>query len=339
MSRSFAIRLLRWYDRHGRHDLPWQHPRTPYRVWLSEVMLQQTQVAAVIPYFERFVARFPDLATLAAASEDDVLQMWAGLGYYARGRNLLKAARAIVAEHGGEFPRTFEQVAALPGIGRSTAGAILAQAFGQRHAILDGNARRVLSRYSASADDARLWELSEQLLPRARLVDYTQALMDLGANVCVPREPRCQTCPVSGDCKAFATGRQHEFPKRRVKPARPLRQASMLLIENRHGQILLERRPSPGIWGGLWCLPMFESNDAWRNYCRDELRIKVSAPRELPVLRHAFTHFELDIQPVRMKTTGTTKGAWFAPAALAKLGLPSPVKKILFSAPRREELR
>ncbi len=325
--KSFSSRLLHWFDRHGRHDLPWQHPRTPYRVWLSEVMLQQTQVAAVIPYFQRFVARFPDLAALAAASEDEVLQLWAGLGYYARGRNLLKAARVIAEQHGGRFPEDFDAVAALPGVGRSTAGAIVAQAFGQRHAILDANARRVLARHGALADDALLWKFSGELLPRARLADYTQAVMDLGANVCVSREPRCQTCPVHDDCAAFRTGRQREFPARRAKPARPLKTASMLLIENARGQILLERRPSPGIWGGLWCLPMPQD---WRAYCRDELRIKVTRQRALPTVRHGFTHFELEIRPLRLKTSAASPpGAWFAPASLLNLGLPSPVRRLL----------
>jgi A/G-specific adenine glycosylase len=293
-------------------------------------MLQQTQVAAVIPYFERFLARFPDLASLAAASEDEVLQLWSGLGYYARGRNLLKAAQQIVAQHGGRFPETFEAVADLPGIGRSTAGAILAQAFGQRQPILDGNARRVIARFGALADASKQWDLAEQLLPRTRLADYTQAIMDLGANVCVARTPRCESCPVRRECKAFASERQAEFPARKARRARPLRQASMLLIENRAGQILLERRPSSGIWGGLWCLPMCDAD--WRTYCRDALRITVTRPRAMPTLRHGFTHFELEIQPVRLKAAASSrKGDWFAPETLSNLGLPTPVRRLLIA--------
>lgn len=339
MTKSFAARLLSWFDRHGRHDLPWQHPRSPYRVWLSEVMLQQTQVAAVIPYFERFVARFPDLASLAAARDDEVMHLWAGLGYYARARNLLKAARAIVDEHGGEFPSDFDAIAALPGIGRSTAGAILAQAFGQRHAILDGNVRRVLARHAGVAGwpgdpkvQAKLWEIAERLLPRARLPDYTQAIMDLGAQICLPRAPRCNACPVRGECVAFATSRQSEIPAPRPKRARPLRKAQMLLIENREGAILLERRPPAGIWGGLWCLPMCDGN--WRDYCRDALRVIAREPQALPSLRHAFTHFELEIAPVRLRANAECGAhgapyAWTKMGQLETLGLPSPVKKLL----------
>ncbi|HZP11949.1 MAG TPA: A/G-specific adenine glycosylase [Nevskiaceae bacterium] len=346
MKKSFAARLLRWFDRHGRHDLPWQHPRTPYRVWLSEVMLQQTQVAAVIPYFERFVARFPDIAALAAANDDDVMHLWAGLGYYARARNLLKAARTIVDTHGGKFPSDVDQVAALPGIGRSTAGAILAQAFGQRHAILDGNVRRVLARHAGIAGwpgdpkvQAELWEIAERLLPRARLPDYTQATMDLGAQICLPRAPRCDECPVRADCVAFATDRQSEIPAPRPKRARPLRKAQMLVIENRDGAILLERRPPAGIWGGLWCLPMCDGD--WREYCRDALRVSAKDAQPLPSLRHAFTHFELEITPMRVglkadPRKADSQRAWTRIDQFDALGLPSPVKKLLAGLTCRE---
>lgn len=344
---SFSRRLLKWFDVHGRHDLPWQEPRTPYRVWLAEIMLQQTQVAAVIPYFQRFVARFPDLATLAAAPADDVLQHWAGLGYYARARNLQRAAQLIVSEHGGEFPRDIEAVTALPGIGRSTAGAVLAQAYGQRHAILDGNVKRVLARHGAIAGwpgepkvSKQLWALSEALLPKQRLTDYTQAIMDLGATLCTARKPACARCPVSADCKAFLSDRAGEFPSSRPKRERPLRHARLLLIENAAGELLFERRPPAGIWGGLWCLPVLEGEAgegadpaAWVLQ-RHGLRVQSLAT--LPSLSHAFTHFELELSPLRLRarSAGNTLGErselrWINIAADDLPGLPAPVSKLL----------
>jgi A/G-specific adenine glycosylase len=349
VTKRFAARLLRWFDRNGRHDLPWQHPRAPYRVWLSEVMLQQTQVAAVIPYFQRFVARFPDVASLAAAHDDEVMKLWAGLGYYARARNLKRAAIEIVEKHRGEFPRAFDDVAALPGIGRSTAGAILAQAFGQRYAILDGNVRRVLARHAGIEGwpgdpnvQSRLWSMAEAILPFTRLRDYTQAIMDLGAQICLPRSPQCEACPVRADCVAFATHRQSTLPSPRPKRARPLRKAQMLVIENRDGQILLERRVPAGLWGGLWCLPMCDASADWRDYCRDALRVVAGEPQALPSLRHGFTHFELEIAPVRLRAHGgagaiaDSRWSWTRMDQLAALGLPAPVKKLLAQLTCRE---
>ncbi|MGH8446294.1 MAG: A/G-specific adenine glycosylase, partial [Solimonas sp.] len=254
--KPFAERLLAWFDVHGRHDLPWQHPRTPYRVWLSEIMLQQTQVATVIPYFARFLERFPDLRNLAAAPQDDVLALWAGLGYYARARNLHRCAQALVAEHGGEFPRNIEAVAELPGIGRSTAGAILAQAHGDRHAILDGNVRRVLARHAAIPGwpgqptvQKQLWREAEARLPHERLADYTQALMDLGASVCTSRNPKCLLCPLAGDCQARIAGTVAQYPGAKPSRERPTREATLLLVEDAQGRLLLERRPPTGLWG------------------------------------------------------------------------------------------
>ena len=344
MQRSFATRLLRWFDQHGRHDLPWQHPRTPYRVWLSEIMLQQTQVAAVIPYFERFVARFPGVAALAWAPADEVLRLWAGLGYYARARNLHRAAQLIVEQHGGEFPGDFDSVANLPGIGRSTAGAILAQAFGQRHAILDGNVKRLLARFGAIAGwpgapavQKKLWALSELLLPRTRLTDYTQAIMDLGARVCTARNPRCGSCPVSADCRAHQLGRVAEFPARKPAREHPLRRAQMLIIENEHADILLERRAPAGIWGGLWCLPMLGAGEDWRAHCRERLNLDARTPLHLPHLRHGFTHFDLEIAPLRLQARSALTLAepadrvWTRMEALSAYGLPTPVKKLLQS--------
>jgi A/G-specific adenine glycosylase len=339
---TFSKRLLTWFDKHGRHDLPWQHPRAAYRVWLSEIMLQQTQVATVIPYFERFLARFPDIAALAASKPDEVLRLWAGLGYYARARNLHKAAQTIVADHGGKFPRDFESVANLPGIGRSTAGAILAQAFGQRHAILDGNARRVLARHGAIAGwpgepavQKKLWTLAEQGLPQTRLADYTQAIMDLGASICTARNPACLLCPVSADCVAHATGKVHDYPAPRPRRERPQRKTQMLLIENASGDILLERRPPAGIWGGLWCLPMLDAGSDGRGYLRDRFSLDADQAEALPVVHHGFTHFDLEITPLRLRTQAlpaveeSAQRAWTRMDALSALGLPAPVKKLL----------
>ena len=347
MSAAFSQRLLRWFDAHGRHDLPWQEPRTPYRVWLAEIMLQQTQVAAVIPYFQRFVARFPDLAALAAAPADDVLQHWAGLGYYARARNLQRAAQLIVSQHGGEFPRDIEALTALPGIGRSTAGAILAQACGQRHAILDGNVKRVLARHGAIGGwpgeprvSKQLWALSESLLPRQRLTDYTQAIMDLGATLCTARKPGCARCPVSADCQAFQLGQVSEFPASRPKRERPLRHARLLLIENAAGELLFERRPPAGIWGGLWCLPVLEGEAGGGDdpiaWVHQRHGLRAQALTTLPSLSHGFTHFELELSPLRLRASpaGEALGErselrWINIAADELPGLPAPVSKLL----------
>ncbi|HUR39557.1 MAG TPA: A/G-specific adenine glycosylase [Verrucomicrobiae bacterium] len=326
--KRFANRLLRWHAEHGRHDLPWQHPRTAYRVWVSEIMLQQTQVATVIPYYARFMARFPEVGTLASAKLDDVLALWAGLGYYARARNLHRAAQVIVADHGGEFPRDFDAVMALPGIGRSTAGAILAQAFGARHAILDGNARRVFARHAgiagwpgSQAVQNKLWRAAEARLPEAKLVDYTQGLMDLGATLCVARAPRCAECPVATDCVALKQDAVHRLPTPRLAKARPLRAARLLLIENARGELLLQRRPERGIWGGLWCPPVRESRALPRG---------LRKLGELPAIRHGFTHYELTLTPVRLRAYGGRfAGEWVAREALRTYGLPAPVKKLL----------
>ncbi|HEV2285107.1 MAG TPA: A/G-specific adenine glycosylase, partial [Steroidobacteraceae bacterium] len=273
-----AAPLLEWRARAGRHDLPWQTDRTAYRVWVSEIMLQQTQVAAVRPYYERFMRRFPDVGSLAAAAVDEVLHLWSGLGYYARARNLHRAAAIICARHGGEFPRTFAAVAELPGIGRSTAGAILALAHGERHPILDGNVRRVLARYfgvtqglATAAAVRRLWELAERCTPHAHLPEYTQAIMDLGATVCVRVRPQCASCPLGAGCVARRTGRQREIPAPRAVRARRTREVFMLVARRADGSVLLERRPESGVWGGLWCLPEFLTVRAARAYLEGSL--------------------------------------------------------------------
>ena len=321
---DFSSRLLRWHTRHGRHDLPWQHPRTPYRVWVAEVMLQQTQVATVIPYYARFLQRFPSVRALAIAPIDDVLALWSGLGYYARARNLHRAANLVVERHGGRFPRDFAAVADLPGIGRSTAGAILAQACGARHAILEGNARRVFARHAgvrgwpgAPAVAAKLWRVAESNLPHARLADYTQALMDLGATLCTPRAPACRRCPVATDCVARARGLTGKIPAPRPRRERPSRQTHVLLIENDRGDLLLERRPERGIWGGLWCPPLAGPRPQ-------------GVLQELPVVRHAFTHFDLALTPLRVqRMRRTPAGRWVARSQLATYGLPAPVRRLL----------
>ena len=263
MSRdTFSARLLKWYDCHGRKTLPWKRVRDPYRIWVSEIMLQQTQVTTIIPYFERFAKRFPDVRTLARARPDSVLHLWSGLGYYARARNLHKAAKRIIAEHGGTFPRELESVVRLPGIGRSTAGAILALAFDQRHAILDGNVKRVLARHHAidappnrRETETKLWQLAERHTPSRRVADYTQAIMDLGATVCTRAHPDCAHCPVRAGCKARKLGTPQNFPVPAKRRAMPVKQVNMLLIRDARDRVLLVKRPPAGLWGGLWGLP------------------------------------------------------------------------------------
>lgn len=343
MTDAFAHALLAWFDRAGRHDLPWQLERSPYRAWVAEVMLQQTRVAAVIPYFLRFVARFPDANALAAAPLDEVLHHWAGLGYYARARNLHRAAQRIVARHDGRFPDTLELAAALPGIGRSTAGAILAQAFGQRHPILDGNARRVLARWHAVAGwpgtrvvERRLWALAERHTPAARVADYTQAIMDLGATVCRRSRPACGECPVAEGCAARRAGRQAEIPAPRPRRPRPLRRARMLWLRDPTGAVLLERRPSPGVWGGLWCPPELgeESPEDWAARVLG-LAVECGAPQG--VVRHGFTHLELEIEavPARLAAPAAVmepgRWLWYNARSPARLGLAAVVPRLTAS--------
>jgi len=338
----FADALLTWHAREGRHHLPWQQSRTPYRVWVSEIMLQQTQVATVIPYYERFMARFPDVRALADAPVDEVLHLWSGLGYYARARNLHRAAMRIRDAHAGEFPQTFADIAALPGVGRSTAGAILALARGERFAILDGNVRRVLSRYFSAADsgpqgarDARLWALAERCTPQAHVAEYTQAIMDLGATVCVRRRPLCERCPLTVRCFARRSGRQHELPAPRRGRARARRRVFMVIALDESGAVLLERRPESGVWGGLWCLPEFASATAAAVFIRNSLGAGAAAPVTLAALEHAFTHFDLTITPLLVQCTATAAvmeaGAalWYNLREPARIGLPAPITALL----------
>jgi len=283
--------LLAWFDRHGRKDLPWQRDVTPYRVWVSEIMLQQTQVTTVIPYYQRFMTRFPEVGTLAEAPLDDVLHHWSGLGYYARARNLHRTAVAIQHDHGGYFPREIETMQDLPGIGRSTAAAILALSTGQRHAILDGNVKRVLARYHAvagwsgqAAVEKELWALAERHTPRARVAHYTQAIMDLGATVCTRARAACYHCPLANGCRAWREDRVHELPTPRPRTARRSRKTTMLILTNDRSEVLLEQRPPSGIWGGLWSLPETtaapDDETALVDWCRERLGCRIEAPRQ-----------------------------------------------------------
>ena len=305
-------------------------------------MLQQTQVATVIPYYGRFLERFPQVRALAAAPVDEVLHLWSGLGYYARARNLRRAALRILEEHAGELPTSFVALAALPGIGRSTAGAILALSHGVRLPILDGNARRVLARYFAvtgargeRACEARLWELAERCTPDARIAEYTQAIMDLGATVCVRRRPLCRQCPLEAGCIARRTARQHELPEPRRPTLRARRRAFMVVALERSGSVLLERRPESGVWGGLWCLPEFTTASAAVAFIRNTLGVLEDVPRPLAALEHAFTHFDLTITPLLVQCTGARflveegRGLWYNLSEPARIGLPAPISTLL----------
>jgi A/G-specific adenine glycosylase len=342
---DLAAALIEWHEKQGRHDLPWQHDRTPYRVWVSEIMLQQTQVATVIPYYERFMARFPTVIALADAPIDDVLHLWTGLGYYARARNLHRAACRVRDELGGRFPQTFEEVASLPGIGRSTAGAILALSKGARFPILDGNVKRVLARYfgvaGSTAEKAvvdRLWQLSDACTPDTSVKVYTQAVMDLGATCCVRHKPLCAFCPLTEGCFARATGRQSELPTpRSARGARRSREIFMLVAMRDDGSVLLERRPESGIWGGLWCLPEFETASAANVYAGHSLHAAESQPQPLSIVEHAFTHFDLVITPLLTRCAGragvvdSIPTLWYNTREPARIGLPAPIKTLLES--------
>lgn len=344
---DFARRLLRWYDRHGRHDLPWQRPRTPYRVWISEVMLQQTQVATVIPYFERFVAALPDVRALAAAPEDRVLALWSGLGYYRRARYLHAAAQRCVALHDGELPRDSGSLAALPGIGRSTAGAILALAHGQRHAILDGNVKRVLSRYHGvggwpgeRAIESALWSNAETHTPEARIADYTQAIMDLGATVCTRANPRCGLCPQARDCIAHRDGTTAVVPAARPARVLPDKRTFFVVLRDRRGRVLLQRRPPQGVWPGLWSLPEAADERGARELASRLADPDRGAAIALPEILHVFTHFRLHASPIawhgvraRSAVADDSATRWYSRAEMADLGVPAPVRKVLMQWP------
>ncbi|MBT5030800.1 MAG: A/G-specific adenine glycosylase [Proteobacteria bacterium] len=331
---NFAKRLLIWFATDGRKGLPWQRNSDPYPIWVSEIMLQQTQVVTVIPYFERFLTQFPSISALAQAPIDDVLHIWTGLGYYARARNLHKAARFIEHEHGGQFPQKVEQAVALPGIGLSTAGAILSFAFGQTHRILDGNVKRVLCRHQAidgwpgkTKVHKDLWVLAGKLTPNGQVAQYNQAIMDLGATVCRRSKPDCQACPVRDDCIAYAEKTVALYPTPKPKTSKPVQQTYMLISVNKHREVLLERRPPTGIWGGLWCFP------------ETDVVEHLTIAQRLPEFRHTFSHYHLDIAPVIINAANknTTherieeprQTQWCNPASPPAVGYAAPVKKLL----------
>ena len=340
---EFGRRVLEWFDAHGRKQLPWQEDPTPYRVWVSEIMLQQTQVATVIPYYQRFMARFPDIGTLAAAEPDEVLRFWAGLGYYARARHLHQTARILCDRHDGELPLDSATLQELPGIGRSTAGAILALAAGQRQAILDGNVKRLLARFAAiegwpgqSRVLATLWDLAECHTPTERVADYTQAMMDLGATVCTPRQPRCETCPLAEACAARQQGRVAELPASKPRRDLPVRTTRMLLLRTMDGEVLLERRPPAGIWGGLWSFPECALESDIVDWCRDRLGLTVIVERPWTVVRHSFSHFHLDITPTPAQVTGQgglvmegERFVWYNTRHPDGRGVATPVRRLL----------
>ncbi|MFT5575272.1 MAG: A/G-specific adenine glycosylase [Bermanella sp.] len=341
-AKPFADRILNWFDKHGRRDLPWQQDISTYRVWVSEIMLQQTQVNTVIPYYLAFMKAFPSVRRLARAPADQVLHHWTGLGYYARARNLHKAAQIVVNDYKGEFPGTVEELEALPGIGRSTAGAIVSIAFKKRAAILDGNVKRVLARHQAiggwpgeSATLKALWETSELVTPSKRIASYTQAIMDLGATLCTRSKPACSECPVANDCLALASKSQADYPGKKPKKSLPVKTVQMLMIEAPKQQILLEQRPDNGIWGGLWSFPELAIDDAAEDYYLTRFG-KQGKITPWPTLRHTFSHYHLDIQPVHIQLPKAPSAImedgrllWYNSPSAPSVGLAAPVKKLL----------
>ena len=341
MSR-LAEKVVAWQAEHGRQHLPWQQTRDPYRVWLSEIMLQQTQVSTVLGYYERFLARFPDVAALAAASQDEVLALWSGLGYYSRARNLHRCAQVVVAEHGGQFPRTAAQLAQLPGIGRSTAGAIAAFCFAERVPILDANVRRVLTRalgfaadLAVAAHERQLWDAAQTLLPHSDLTytmpRYTQGLMDLGATVCSVRKPSCLLCPLNSECVALAQGVPEHYPVKTRKLQRQAQSWWLLWLQDTQGRVYLQQRPHQGIWAGLYCLPVYGSAATLNQH---PALAPAHAVEHLPAFLHVLTHRDLHLHPVRARLANTEQlgiadGRWFSAEQWPDLGLPAPIRKLL----------
>ena len=340
---SPAARVIVWHKRAGRHDLPWQGTRDAYAIWLSEIMLQQTQVSIVIPYYERFLKRFPTVQALAAAPLDAVLALWSGLGYYSRARNFHKAALMIVERHGGHMPDDPEVVQLLQGIGRSTAAAICVFAYGGRHAILDGNVKRVLARYygvrgypGATKVQQTLWRKAQAMLPASTrsIVEYTQGLMDLGASLCARRNPQCALCPLRGDCVAYLRGLTEQLPTAKARAALPQRSTVMLLMRHA-GEILLEKRAASGIWGGLWSLPEISNVREAKAVCEKKYGVSVLATQALPGIAHGFTHFKLDIVPLLLDVKKSRRRAagvmWLSTANALQVGIPTPVRNIIIS--------
>ncbi|MGH1429141.1 MAG: A/G-specific adenine glycosylase [Arenicella sp.] len=340
---EFTNHIIQWHLQHGRHDLPWQGTTDPYKIWVSEIMLQQTQVTTVIPYFERFMQRFPTVQALASASIDDVLHLWTGLGYYARGRNLHKAAQQVVNDFQGEFPQTLDEMMSLSGIGRSTAGAILSFAFSLSHPILDGNVKRVLSRvfgvegwYGQSAVAKEFWQLATEHTPQQNVATYTQAIMDFGATLCTRSKPNCTECPLNSNCVAFQEGRTAELPSKKPKKKIPTKSCQMVIIRNANQHILLEQRPPNGIWGGLWSLPELNTDACVTDCIYNEYGLRIDTLKNGTSLRHTFSHYHLDIQTVVAELHGdnshpiTDKNTlWIDLHKPIEVGLPAPVKKLL----------
>ena len=340
--KTFSDQVLDWFDQHGRKHLPWQQSISPYRVWISEIMLQQTQVTTVIPYFETFMASFPDVRKLASAAEDDVLHHWSGLGYYSRARNLHKAAKMIVNNFGGEFPRSVSELEQLPGIGRSTAGAIASISMGIRAPILDGNVKRVLARYQAvegwpgtSSVAKELWAIAEEYTPEQRGANYTQAMMDLGAMVCTRTRPACQLCPLRQSCLAHGMGTETHFPGSKPKKEKPERAVKMLMVVNQFGEVLLEKRPPTGIWGGLWGFPEIQIDDDLSVISQKQTGLELNDFEHWDSFRHTFSHYHLDITPVKTFTDYSKQIAdgdrwhWFQLDNPSQLGLAAPVTRLM----------
>ena len=341
--KRFSDQVLAWFALHGRKDLPWQHPRDPYCVWVSEIMLQQTQVNTVVNYFNRFMKSFPNLKALAEADTDQVMHHWSGLGYYARARNLHQCAKQVVAHYQGALPDDLEQLQGLPGIGRSTAGAIRSLGFGKQAAILDGNVKRVLARRFTvagwpghSAVAKQLWKLSEAVTPHRDSADYNQAMMDLGAMVCLRTKPLCDVCPLVQDCRAYQAGSIASYPGSKPKKAKPVRTAQLLILRDDNERILLQQRPPSGIWGGLWSLPECPLEEQIETWCQHNLGISAVQQHQLRLRRHSFTHFHLDITPVLLQVKKTPKGimddhslVWYNLSKPEDLGLAAPVSRIL----------
>jgi len=348
---NFSTQLLAWFDLHGRKDLPWQQDPSPYHVWLSEIMLQQTQVSTVIPYYQCFTEQYGDLRSLANASIDDVLALWTGLGYYARARNLHKAANIILEQHNGELPKDLDDLMALPGIGRSTAGAIMTLAHHQCFAILDGNVKRVLTRYKRITGwpgnkkvENKLWLLAEELLPTNRIAHYIQAQMDLGATVCTRSKPKCNICPLQASCQAFQYDIPQNYPESKPKKIIPSRKINWLILQDEDRKVLLQQRPNSGIWGGLWSFPEAESLDNITETCLNNFQTNIRYITAAPSFKHVFTHFKLQVYPQLIsveKSNGNISenntATWYKISDALQLGLPAPVKSFLQSLAKLRE--
>ena len=340
---NISRRVLKWFDHSGRKDLPWQQDINPYRVWLSEIMLQQTQVTTVIPFFEKFIATLPTIEDLAAASEDQVLHLWTGLGYYSRARNLHKTAQRVCSEQSGRLPHTVEELCDLPGIGRSTAGAIVSIAFQQPAAILDGNVKRVLARFHSvegwpgqSHVLKTLWQYSEAHSPSQRVADYSQAMMDLGATLCTRSKPACPLCPLKKDCTAYRQSKQQDYPGKKPRKTLPVKSTQMLIIKNPDNELFLEKRPPSGIWGGLWIFPQLTNDDDPRQFCLDHFGQSPSHIDHWQCYRHTFSHYHLDINPVVIQLQQhpsmmmeANQQLWYNMQQPVEIGLAAPIKKLM----------